>query len=295
MPPGREHDWSMTVGSVLVGCVAVLGLWLVWWNMRRLRTRRLAVLIPDRIRDAVLAAIDQAGMEDGTGVLLLRITARLTDPYSKIGGEPFFPPAMTMHGAAARDTREFLAQIRLQSPPLPECWSNRVVFLFRDATGNVAALSGGHVDPPGESGARVPSTNGRAIERLRLPPGDTADNEDDDVGPSAPYDSRALCRRVPALRRMLADYPEMPERLLPHILVPGISTHEIDTFLVSLMGGEPELIQGEHGAVCSRCSQPMQFLMQFGDVLELGGDAPVVYVYGCNEHPAEVLAYVDVH
>jgi hypothetical protein len=79
-------------------------------------------------------------------------------------------------------------------------------------------------------------------------------------------------------------------------LVPGIRTHEIDTFLVSLMGGEPELIQGEHGATCPRCMRSMKFLLQIGDVLALGGDAPVLYVYGCSHHPeAVVQAFVDLY
>jgi hypothetical protein len=279
--------------SIAVGCVVLLGAWLLWWNLRRIGSARLVAQMPDTVRDEVLAAVDRAGMEDGTPVLLLRVVGRTTaDPYSKIGGAPSVPRGMMLHSAGL-DGGEFLAQVRLHSPPLPEVWANRVVFLFRDANGELVSRCGEPLDSAAVAPrARVAIARERMIETLRLPAGDTVDN---DVGPSPPYDPRSLCRRVPALRQILADYPEAPERLLPHLLVPGIHTHEIDTFLVSLMGGEPELIQEAHGAACPRCSQPMTFLFQLGDELELGGDAPVVYVYGCNDHPAEVQVYVDMH
>jgi hypothetical protein len=86
-----------------------------------------------------------------------------------------------------------------------------------------------------------------------------------------------------------------PERVLPLVVVPGARTFELDTFLVSLMGGEPELIQDPHGAVCPVCAAPLRFLFHVGDVLGLPGDAPIVYVYGCDAHPEQVEAFVDVH
>jgi hypothetical protein len=35
-----------------------------------------------------------------------------------------------------------------------------------------------------------------------------------------------------------------------------------------LVGGGPELIQGEHDPLCALCAQPMRFLCQFGNVTE---------------------------
>jgi hypothetical protein len=63
------------------------------------------------------------------------------------------------------------------------------------------------------------------------------------------------------------------------------------------MGGEPELIQGDHGGggTCHQSGRKLRFLFQLGDVLGLGGDAPVVYVYGCDEHPDEVVAFLDMY
>lgn len=127
------------------------------------------------------------------------------------------------------------------------------------------------------------------IELLRLPTGRSAA-----IG-SAPYDARVLFGLVPEVEPLLSNFADASARLLPHILIPGIPTHQIDTFLVSLMGGSPELIQSPHATTCSSCSRTMQFLFQIGDFLELDGDAPVVYVYGCSQHTTEVKAHVDMY
>ena len=62
-----------------------------------------------------------------------------------------------------------------------------------------------------------------------------------------------------------------------------------------LVGGGPELIQGEHDTLCALCAQPMRFLCQFGDVTESFelGDCGVGYVYGCDAHPEHCQAFVD--
>lgn len=289
--------WFEIAGLILVAVlVGALVSALVLFNIRRVRTRRVADALPEAVRSEALALIDRAGLEDGTRVLLLRVIASPgSDPYSRIGGKPLLSPGWVPPETTAQGGSEFLAQVRLQSPPLPAIWSNRVVFLFCDATRQLVARSSAGVDPvDSEWPATAWVGLERGVETLRLPPGDVVDNEPDDIGPSSPYAPGSLCRRIPALRQILAGY-DRPERLLPHILVPGIGTHEIDTFLVCLMGGEPELIQGEHGAACRRCSRPMRFLLQLGDVLGLAGDAPVVYIYGCDEHPEELDVYLDMH
>lgn len=289
--------WIAIAGLCLVcGLFVAIATALVLFNIRRVRACRVAAALPEAIRDDVLARIDRAGWEDGTRVLLLRVIAGTgSDPYSRIRGEPLLPPGWGPPGSATQEGSEFLAQVRLHSPPLPASWSNRVVFLFLDASRQLVAHCSPGVDPlEGASSAAGSREWGRAVEPLRLPPGDEADNGPDDVGPASPYSPPFLCRRVPALRQLLAEHGQ-PERLLPHLLVPGIGTHEIDTAHVCLMGGEPELIQGDHAATCSRCSQPMRFLLQLGDVLGVPGDAPVVYVYGCDEHPEQLRVHLDMH
>ncbi len=62
------------------------------------------------------------------------------------------------------------------------------------------------------------------------------------------------------------------------------------------MGGEPELIQAEHDARCPTCASPMRFLVSLGALSQtIGGDAPVVYAYGCDAHVENVRAFVDTH
>ena len=62
-----------------------------------------------------------------------------------------------------------------------------------------------------------------------------------------------------------------------------------------LVGGGPELIQGEHDPLCALCAQPMRFLCQFGDVTESFelGDCDAGYVYGCDAHPEHCQVFVD--
>lgn len=292
----EEDGQSMVFLWIFAAVVVGVSVLLVGWNLLRLRTGRIASAVPDAIRREILAEIDRAGTEDGARVLLLRVVASgVSDAYSKLGGTPLYPTGTTNSGSARHDSRDFLAQVRLRSPPLAAAWSDVVVMLFWDAAGGVIASNSGFASSTDTAAVPGGNEKERGIEPVRLPPGDIVDNEESDAWPSSPYDPRSLLRRVPTVRGLLANYPDAPERLLPHILVPGVGTHEIETFHVSLMGGEPELIQGDHDAACPRCAKSMEFLFQIGDVLELGGDAPIVYVYGCREHPSELQAFVDMH
>lgn len=199
---------------MFVAVVAGLIVLLVGWNVFRIRTGRIASAIPIEIREDVLHAIDRAGIEDGTRVLLLRLTkGALTDPFSKIGGIPLYPTGTTTQASDSRDIGDFLAQVRLRSPPLKKVWSNLIVMLFcdsPDAPGGVVACNGGYATSFDQSASRLPNEKERGIEMIALPPGDTLDNEQDDVLTSPPYGPRSLLRRVPALRELLANYPDAP-------------------------------------------------------------------------------------
>src|SRR5262245_52871657 len=85
--------WLEIAGLILVaGLVGALVSALVLFNIRRVRTRRVAAALPEAVRSEALALIDRAGLEDGTGVLLLRVIAsKGSDPYSRIGGKPLLP------------------------------------------------------------------------------------------------------------------------------------------------------------------------------------------------------------
>ena len=284
---------GLAVTFVLGGLVAALAVVLVGFNIRRVATRTRAQALPESIRREVLARIDTAGMEDGSSVLLLRmVDGPGTDVRSRVGGTPVLPPGTPPPSLLSDQDWTFLAQIGLHTPPLPDAWSRRAVLIFSNSIGTLAACSLEVAEPVSEApldGAFARPVRG--VDTLRLPLADEGD--DRRLVPS--YTPGALLRRIPALRQLLADRGDTPERLLPHILVPGIGTHEIDTFHVSLMGGEPELIQSEHETRCGQCSRPMRFLFQLGDVLGLPGDAPVVYVYGCDAHADQVEVRMDMH
>jgi hypothetical protein len=295
---------AILILGVVIGLgVLVLASVLVPFNVRRVRTARRAAELPEDIRRQVLELIDLAGKADGTLALLLRrIDGPGTDPYSRIGGAPVLPPEVVLPPSHRGTGSVFLGQVRLQSPPLPEAWSNRVVLLFKDAAGALSAFSAGPAEPlrrpvlPSAPSLPLIDLTANGLEPLRLP---LVDSNDDGIQDAparrSSYQPVPLMRRIPALRQLLSSCSDSPERLLPHILVPGIGTHEIDTFHVCLMGSEPELIQSEHDAICGKCLQSMRFLFQLGDVLGLPGDAPVVYVYGCDADPDELSVHSDMH
>lgn len=242
--------------GVLGGLAAALAAALGWWNLRRIRTARIAASLPPAVCEHVLAAIDEAGVEDGRRVLMLRIIEGTASGS-----------ANTVEAPSRR-----LALVQLKSPPLSRAWNDRTVVLLRDEAeviGVRAAILGEDEDQAlatTPAGATRPAT-------LWLPQPDITDAQEGDDFPPSPYDPAFLCRRIPKLRELLEGHGDTPERLLPYIMVPGLHTHEIDTFLVSLMGGTPELIQGEHEPTCPTCARPLEFLFQVGDSCAPGAAA----------------------
>jgi hypothetical protein len=248
--------------------VALLGVAIIRFNLQRRRACVEAASVPRHVVRQIIHLIDSAGAEDGSKVVLLRPDPEASASNSMLSSEP----ANTQEGT-------FLAQITLAAPPLSLPWQGRVLSLFA-----VEA----EVQVRSTTIPRQSATTGVPLVPVRLPLPPPAEES------PSPYSPRFLCERVTSLRSLLAPYTGAPERVLPYLLVPGIPTFEIDTFAVSLVGGEPELIQSEHDAKCSTCGLRMRFLLSSGAFSEtLGGDAPVVYVYGCDEHVENVRAFVD--
>lgn len=282
-----------TVGALLAAIAtaagAALGFAALRHAARRARLRKAAAGLSASTCREVLGLVDRAGAEDGAPVLLLRPRPdSVADPASRLGGDPDLPPGSPWPRDASGVAAPFLAQLRLQVPPLPAAWTDRRILVFGGAKGTVLAFSAPPVAaPPAPAPKGVRRSEPVPLGVTRLP---RVEGDGDEV--PSPYAPALLLRRVPAVRTLLARHGE-PERLLPYVLVRGIDTYELDTSDVILMGGEPELVHGAHGARCKDCSRPMTFLVQLGDVLALPGRAPVVYVYGCDAHPDRVLAFVD--
>ncbi|MBL8957413.1 MAG: hypothetical protein JNK82_41955 [Myxococcaceae bacterium] len=112
------------------------------------------------------------------------------------------------------------------------------------------------------------------------------------------WEPRGLLANVKGLAALLEGHGDAPERLLPYVLMPGLLTHELSTEMLVLKGGEPELIQNEHPALCPECQAKQTFSFSVGDVFEPEltlGDGAVVYVYTCPAHPLRPSAFIDSH
>ncbi len=289
-------NWSDVPALVILAWFGTMVVVIIVFNVRRLRARRVVRSISEDVKSKVLAAIDEAGRNSHGAVMLLRpVDGAAPGTSSFVGGAPILPHGVSVPDVVRGDEWAFLAQVHLLAPPLPQQWSDRLILLHASKDHGVVAVSL-RVPPDVELAPARDSANARrCLHAIHLPGGSDRESRNDEDYTPPPYAASVLLDRVPRVRALLSGYSEQPERLLPHILVPGIATHEIETFLVSLMGGDPELIQGEHAVTCRHCRQGMRFLFHLGDVLGLSGDAPCVYVYGCDQHQDVVEAHVDVH
>jgi hypothetical protein len=281
---------AAAVAVVAVGAGLGLAVSVGRHNARRARLRRSAAALTSAARREVLGLIDRAGADDGAPVLLLRPRPETAaDPGSRLFGDPDLPPGEPWPKDASGAPARFLAQVRLHAPPLAPGWADRRVLLFAGAKGTVLARSALPCRaPPAPAPKGIPRGEAIPLGAVRLP--HAAEAEDGRLPPFAPA---ALCRRVPAVGALLRRHGADPEGLLPYVLVPSIDTFELDPSHVSLMGGDPELVRAPHETRCFDCGRPLGFLLQLGDVLGLPGDAPVVYVYGCDAHPDRVEAFRD--
>jgi hypothetical protein len=261
-------------------------------NARRTRLRRSATGLTAATRREVLGLIDRAGADDGTPALLLRPWPESqSDAGSRLFGDPDLPPGEPWPKDASGAPARFLAQVRLHAPPLPPAWADRRVLLFGGAKGTVLARTAPPTTlPPAPTPEGVPRAEAIPLGTVRLPLGVGVED-----GRRPSFDPASLLRRLPALRGVLGRHGQDPERLLPYVLVPSIDTFELDASHLCLVGGDPELIQVAHEPACFDCHRPLRFLLQLGDLLGLPGDAPVVYVYGCDAHPERAQAFLDSH
>lgn len=287
---------AMVMGSIVGALAATLAV-LVGRNVRGARRVREALeRLPTSVRREVLALVERAGIEDGVPAMLLRPAEDdAGSDGTQLFGSPSLPAALPWPPGTQGEPAHFLAQVHLQSPPLPAVWHDRLLLLFWDGEGELPALcvpasaAAPRVRASGEARAAIPLS---ALPLPRVPAATGAEDE----RPS-PYAPSFLAERIPALRRLLAPHLHgAPEgRLLSTLLVPQIHGYESAEGYVCLMGGEPELIQGEHEARCGVCGGPMRFLVQLGDVLHIPGDVPNVYLYGCDAHPEQVRSFIDMY
>ena len=298
--------WMLVVLLVVAGLVALA---LVPHNLRAARARRTFAALPSEKRRAVLDMIARVGTERRWGTLmvptdalppdeLLTATHLAGEPYAE-AGETWPRRAVSIDGTEDRASAPapFLAQMRLEEPGLGVVWQGRLITVWLRDDFELTARCHAAPDPS----RHVPLTGGldgaQAVPLVPVPipaPRHAAEQDAEAASPCAP---ESLLANVPGLRERLEAETGDPQGLLAQILAHGCYGYTLEGADVAYQGGEPELIQNSHEAVCPECAGAMRFLFQFGDSVPgiQMGDAAVCYVYGCDKHPGRIRAFVDTH
>lgn len=223
------------------------------------RVQRRVAATPAAVWREVFTSIDRAGADDGTPLVMLRPAD--DRQASWIGGSPDLPADLPWPTTRSGAPAKFVLQVLLQSPPLPENWAGRRVFVFRDESWRIIVCSS-------RAPARLPRRATMPADHdphlylapVRLPHG------------AEPCDATTLCQTIPRLEQLLAGRGEEPALLLACAL---------DAML--LIGGAPEWWVPESGR-CPDCGQHMRFL--FRDEAGISGlEEPYLCVFGCDDHP----------
>lgn len=190
----------------------------------------------------------------------------------------------------------FLLQLPLPEV-LPAPWPGRVLALWL-STGDVHVRSYAGADAlaeapqPAPGDARDPPLSKAGLAPLALP----VPPELDDELEGGEF-CELLLRDCDELKVALETVTSQPSAVLPMILLDDRRAHHLEPGSGVWVGGQPQLIQGEHEARCELCGSALRFLFSSGDFTEdmAFGDVGVAYVYGCDAHPQHCQAFVDCH
>ena len=212
---------------------------------------------------------------------------------SKIGGIPYAEEDDKWPESEGEPTI-FCMQLNLSSSNFPEVWKGRMIVVYiidwevkvktykSPSTLKAIDISNGQKMMPENYIAmtKVPFSN---------------DNFEDDY--EFGYTAEYALSKSNKIKTLLETHTNNPKHLLEFIL-DDAGYPVRDAMDIILEGGSPTLIQGPHEPVCEHCNQKMRFLFEFGEILEdefTFGDAGMVYIYGCDQHPENIQGFVDSH
>lgn len=280
--------------------VVAFGLLILPHNLRVRRVRRIYAALPENVKQRVLELIARYA-EGKPSVTLLRLDpAAPYDPAklaadSHVGGSPYSEAGQPWPLDEDEQPAHFLIQVRLDEPSLGPAWQGRLVQVFFQESDHLivrsyAAPSAARHVAPATSG---PVSPGKAILPLRYP----AERPDKDEGEDAellPISEKLLVLRIPEIAQALQPYTNDAAGVTAQILAPGIYGYSCEG-CVSYVGGTPTLIQNPHDAQCPTCQKAMRFLFFFGELVDevTLGDAGTCCVYGCDQHPDQIVTMVD--
>ncbi len=286
----------------------VLG-WMLVTNALRIRGVRRAYLnMPVEVREQILNRIHEAG-RDGAGCSVLVATEPGRSPDdiagSHYGGIPYAEAGddWPAREAGMPDPANFMIQVRLDDS-FPPPWPGRLVVVFNrhdvDQTVRCYPL------PSAETarGPRAPQDQQpqrewtlRCIRIPRQPALDDAAPGEKVRGGLLDYDPVVLLESLPELSEQLSPFTRRPADLLAAILAPNHCGYGFELSDIVQLGGEPVWLKDNLGGLnCDQCGRSMRFLFQFGDLNggRLLGDGGVCYAFGCDEHPDQPRAIVQM-
>lgn len=298
---------SFVISMFLVGTVVFL--WLTAsHSLRMRRVRSQYDSLPPETRERILNMIDQAGAGQIDCVLMVATEPMPIDTSvanrSHYGGVPYAQDDETWPPLAPDDSTPapFMIQVLLHDA-LPSPWPGRLVVVFNQQEREETVRC--YESPDVARYVPLPGAPNPErewwLQAIRIPKQTKAEpvgeSADEPIQGLLSYDPVVLLESVPGLRSELAPFTNRPADLLAAILAPNHSGYGFEMGDVVQLAGDPVWLHGTtEEPKCSQCGRPMRFLFQFGDLNGgiLLGDGGVCYVFGCDHHPNDVRAVIEV-
>lgn len=286
---------GFAVGGPVLVIGGIIGIAMLFAIPERRRQKQAAAdyaLINETDRQEMLDLIDRHSRQNEFILMYRPVDEDASSPWAAcIGGDAAALPGEQWPVNGDGSPAAFMLQLPLSAPRFPSQWQNRIVTVFMVEHG-LLVRSYAPSSIPDLISLRNPLGETvvvkQGLQQLAIP---YVPVHDGDEEPEA-FSSAQLLAQIPELKAKLEQVSKYPVYVLNQIIEGKAQLAAEDAILA---GGDPQLIQGEHDALCPVCKQPMRFLFQFGDVTENFelGDCGVGYVYGCDAHPAQCQGFAD--
>ncbi|MEI8383570.1 MAG: hypothetical protein WCJ09_25870 [Planctomycetota bacterium] len=293
--------------SIIFAMIFVPCLFLGWHSvsnwLRIRRVQRAFRSLPEGFRQQILNQIHEAGSQANIcSVLVASEPNPSASPSvnSKYGGLPYseagdeWPSLKLGHPEQA----SFLIQVKLDET-FPRPWAGRLLVVFNrhDRQQTVRSYATPTIERSVKLTGASPEREWR-LQQIRVPRQQFDDlrTEENHFNGLLDYDPVVLLQTIPTLNADLARFTKRPADLLSAILVPNHCSYGFEISDIVQLGGRPEwLIEAPDGCLCNQCGRSMRFLFQFGDLNggQLLGSSGVCYVFGCDEHPEQPVAFAQ--
>lgn len=291
--------------SIIFAMIFVPCLFLGWLSVSNwLRIRRVQQdfrSLPEGFRQQILSQIHDAGNQ--ASICSILVASEPNSPAalcinSKFGGLPYAEAGdeWPMLKPGHTEPASFLIQVKLDET-FPRPWAGRLIVIFNchDRLQTVRSYATATIERSVELTGPSPEREWM-LQQIRIPRQRSEDpvTEENHFNGLLDYDPVVLLETIPTLTADLARFTRRPADLLSAILVPNHCSYGFEMSDIVQLGGRPEwLLEEPDGCLCNQCGRSMRFLFQFGDLNggQSLGSSGVCYVFGCDEHPEQPLAF----